>query len=60
MCFGLRKQAGKQLVQMNIADVELLFDNFCREVIEHNQIIAHDDYSTFVLCVAERLRQLFL
>ena len=45
---------------MDIADVELLFDYLCREVIEHNQIIAHDDNSAFILCVAERLCELFL
>ena len=45
---------------MDIANVELLLDNLCREVVEHNQIIAHDDNSAFVLCVAERLFQMFL
>ena len=60
MCFRLFNQTGKQLVQMDIADVELLFDNFCWEVIEHNQIIAHDDNSAFILCVVKWLRQLFL
>lgn len=60
MCFRLFKQTGKQLVQMNITDVELLFDYLCREVVEHNQIIAHDDDSAFILCVVKRMRQLFL
>ena len=60
MCFRLFNQTGKQLVQMDIADVELLFDNLCREMVEHNQIIAHDDDSAFILCVVKRMCQLFL
>ena len=60
MCFRLFKQTGKQLVQMDIAYVELLFYYFCREMVEHNQIIAHDDDSAFILCVVKWLRQLFL
>ena len=60
MCFRLFNQTGKQFVQMDIADVELLFDYLCREMIEHNQIIANDDDSAFILCVVKRLCQLFL
>ena len=60
MCFRLFNQTGKKLVQMDIADVELLFDYLCRKMVEHNQIIAHDDDSAFILCVVKRLCQLFL
>ena len=37
----------------------LLFNHLCREVVEHNQIIAYDENCIFIILVAERLRYQF-
>lgn len=59
MRFSLVKQTGKQLVQMDVADIELLFNYLCREVVKHNQIITYDENCIFIILVAERLRYQF-